>query len=165
MLPEVKWHWCWCSFETDWIEDWIDFSPKLILEIFYIFPNRMKWAKHCAFDEMTWRQNENILWCEVNFGRCFCARQNAKGQEIDKEFNKYGHVPTYFKCRLTKFNFFGRKNFWAELNWTFSYSSPLWCVWSRIISAWMTLFSFWSFIFIILHMIFSLHTLKRSLNF
>ena len=58
----------------------------------------MKWAKHCTFiDEMTWRQNEKTCFDAKWIGRCFCARQNAKGQEIDKEFNKYGQIiPTYF---------------------------------------------------------------------
>ena len=42
--------------------------------------------------------------------------------------NMVKYLLTFFECRLTKFNFFGRKNFWAELNWTFSHSSPLVCV-------------------------------------
>ena len=155
MLPEVKWHWCWCSFETDWIEDWIDFSPKLILEIYYIFRNRMKWAKHCAFDEMTCDKMKTCFDARW-IGRCFCARQNAKGQEIDKEFNKYGQIQTYFFRKPAYF--FGRKNFWAELNWTFSHSSPLACVVQNYFSL---NDSFFLLIIYLHHSSYDLHTLKR----
>ena len=72
--------------------------------------------------------------------------------------NMVKYLLTFFECRLTKFNFFGRKNFWAELNWTFSHSSPLVCVVQNYFSL---NDSFFLLIIYLHHSSYDLHTFKE----